>query len=183
MVRDKAAQVCGLVRSPVLCGGDPGSVGRDLGRRPGRRRGDLREVVLLRSEGRQPGVAGARRSDSNPRQTDKAPNGFRDRLSATHSGCTSRMHIRSSKPAGRSSPPLGWFDSIAAPCPCAASSAAPGLGIPPREEMAVPVVGDRGRQWPLSVCRNPPVGGHGLGRRRDHQARDGCAGVRAGRSA
>jgi hypothetical protein len=36
-------------------------------------------------------------------------------LSGTHSPSTSRMPIRSSKPAGRSSPPPGWFDSIAAP--------------------------------------------------------------------
>jgi len=49
-------------------------------------------------------AAGAR-SGHTPRQLARI----------TGSACTSPLSVRSSKPAGRGSPTLGWFDSIAAP--------------------------------------------------------------------
>ena len=44
-----------------------------------------------------------------------APRGSQDEHTAACSEGTRQQSVGSSKPAGRSCPPLGWFDSIAAP--------------------------------------------------------------------
>jgi hypothetical protein len=82
--------------------------------RTGRRR--LAPRLPGRRHARQRRGSGRSRTECSARcDGGAAPNGFSRPFSGSHSSCRSRTHIRSSKPARRSSPPLGWFDSIAAP--------------------------------------------------------------------
>jgi hypothetical protein len=101
-----------------------------------------------------------------PASDREGPQRFSRPFSGSHSSCRSGTHIRSSKPAGRGSPSLGWFDSIAAPwrempaerfvargrrgaCPTGRGGRLPetalcrGVGPPQNHRMAAPSVSGR----------------------------------------